>query len=88
MQARGTSADRRVRPQATRHHAALEAGADPAVVTEWIREVQAAMAQAEAQIRRLGQPPVRIPTRTWKEAECLTRSNVGCGPRREAGCET
>ncbi len=35
-------------------------------------------------------PPaaVRIPTRTWKEIERLTRSNVGCGPRRKAGCET
>ena len=33
-------------------------------------------------------PAVRIPTRTWKEIERLTRSNVGCGPRRKAGCET
>jgi len=32
--------------------------------------------------------PVRIPTRTWKEIERFTRSNVGCGPRRKAGCET
>jgi site-specific DNA recombinase len=31
-----------------RHRAALEAGADPAVVTAWIREVQAARAEAEA----------------------------------------
>ena len=29
-----------------------------------------------------------IATRTWKEIERLTRSNVGCGPRRKAGCET
>jgi hypothetical protein len=33
-------------------------------------------------------PAVRIPTRTWKEIERLTRSNVGRGPRRKAGCET
>jgi hypothetical protein len=33
-------------------------------------------------------PAVRIATRTWKEIERLTRSNVGCGPRRKAGCET
>ena len=33
-------------------------------------------------------PAVRIPTRTWKGIERLTRSNVGCGPRRKAGCET
>jgi hypothetical protein len=33
-------------------------------------------------------PAVRIPTRTWKEIERLTRSNVGGGPRRKAGCET
>jgi len=33
-------------------------------------------------------PAVRIPTRPWKEIERLTRSNVGCGPRRKAGCET
>ena len=33
-------------------------------------------------------PAVRIPTRTWKEIERSTRSNVGCGPRRKAGCET
>jgi hypothetical protein len=26
-------------------------------------------------------------TGTWKEIERLTRSNVGCGPRK-AGCET
>jgi hypothetical protein len=26
--------------------------------------------------------------RTGKEIERLTRSNVGCGPRRKAGCET
>jgi hypothetical protein len=29
-------------------------------------------------------PAVRIPTRTWKEIERLTRSNVGCGPRGPA----
>ena len=33
-------------------------------------------------------PAVRIPTRQRKEIERLTRSNVGCGPRRKAGCET
>ena len=33
-------------------------------------------------------PAVRIATRTWKEIERLTRSNVGCRLRREAGCET
>jgi hypothetical protein len=42
-----------------RHRAALEAGADPAVVTAWIREVQAAKAEAEAQLRRLSQSPAR-----------------------------
>jgi hypothetical protein len=30
----------------------------------------------------------RIATRTWKEIEGLTRSNVGCGPRGKAGCKT
>ena len=43
-----------------RHRAALEAGADPAVVTAWIREVQAARAEAEAQLRRLGQPRPQV----------------------------
>jgi hypothetical protein len=40
--------------------------------------------------RRDAVPPlaVRIPTRTWKEIERPTRSNVGGGPRRKAGCET
>jgi P27 family predicted phage terminase small subunit len=33
-------------------------------------------------------PAVRIATRTWKEIERLTRSNVGCGPRRKAGCDS
>jgi site-specific DNA recombinase len=47
-----TECDRKL----ARHRAALEAGADPAVVTGWIREVQATRAQAEAQIRRLAQP--------------------------------
>jgi hypothetical protein len=37
-----------------RHRAAPEAGADPAVVTAWIAEVQAARAEAEAQLRTLG----------------------------------
>jgi hypothetical protein len=43
-----------------RHRAALEAGADPAVVTAWIREVQAARAEAEAQLRMLGQARPRV----------------------------
>jgi site-specific DNA recombinase len=43
-----------------RHRAALEAGADPAVVTGWIRDVQAARAQAEAQLRRFGQLRARV----------------------------
>jgi hypothetical protein len=43
----------------SRHRAALEAGADPAVVTGWIREVQAAKAEADARLRRLGQPRAR-----------------------------
>jgi site-specific DNA recombinase len=43
-----------------RHRAALEAGADPAVVTAWIREVQAARAEAEAQLRTLGHARPRV----------------------------
>jgi site-specific DNA recombinase len=35
-----------------RHRAALEAGADPAVVTGWIKDVQTAKAAAEARLRR------------------------------------
>ncbi|MFD5321155.1 recombinase family protein, partial [Streptomyces sp. NPDC127098] len=37
----------------TRHRAALEAGADPALVTSWIREVQGERGQAEARLKRL-----------------------------------
>jgi len=51
-----------------RHRAALEAGADPAVVTAWIREVQAARAEAEAQLRMLGQARPRVWTgRSWRK---------------------
>jgi len=39
-----------------RHRAALEAGADPAMVAAWIREVQAARAQAESRLM-LASPP-------------------------------
>ncbi len=39
-----------------RHRAALEAGADPAVVTGWIKEVQAARAQAQRRLQ-LASPP-------------------------------
>ncbi len=37
-----------------RHRAALEAGADPVVVTAWIRDAQTAKAAAEARVRRTG----------------------------------
>jgi len=50
-----TEADRKL----ARHRAALEAGADPAIVAGWIREVQAAKAEAEAQLRRLSRPAAR-----------------------------
>ena len=56
-----TEADRKL----ARHRAALEAGADPAIVAGWIREVQAAKAEAEAQLRRLSQPPAL----TWDRDE-------------------
>jgi site-specific DNA recombinase len=36
----------------SRHRAALEAGADPAVVAGWIAEEQARKAEAEARLRR------------------------------------
>ena len=41
-----------------RHRAALEAGADPAVVTGWIKDVQAAKAEAESRLRLAGPPPI------------------------------
>jgi site-specific DNA recombinase len=40
-----------------RHRAALEAGADPAVVTGWIKDVQTAKAEAESRLRLAGPPP-------------------------------
>lgn len=43
-----TACDRKL----ARHRAALEAGADPVVVTEWIRETQAERAAAEAALNR------------------------------------
>ncbi len=38
-----------------RHRAALEAGADPAVVATWIKDVQTAKSEAESRLRRAGQ---------------------------------
>jgi hypothetical protein len=59
--------------------------------TDWLSAVRGAR-PAGASGRGTAQPlpsaAVRIATRTWKEIERLTRSNVGCRLRREAGCET
>jgi len=39
------------------HRAALEAGADPALVTQWISETQARRARAEAELRTAPEGP-------------------------------
>jgi hypothetical protein len=52
-----SEADRKL----ARHRAALEARADPAVVTAWIAEVQAAKADAESRLRLAGQSRPRLP---------------------------
>jgi hypothetical protein len=41
----------------TTHRAALEAGADPALVTQWITETQARKARAEAELRTTAKGP-------------------------------
>jgi site-specific DNA recombinase len=44
-------ADRRLRFRLARYRAALDAGADPTVVQQWITEVQAEKAVAQAELR-------------------------------------
>ncbi|MFC7266081.1 hypothetical protein [Streptomyces lutosisoli] len=56
----------------TTHRAALEAGADPALVTQWIAETQARKARAEAELRTTTKGPGARMTRA--EITRLVRS--------------
>lgn len=42
-----------------RYRVAIEAGADPVIVAGWMRDVQAARAEAEIRLKRLGSAPVQ-----------------------------
>lgn len=78
-----------------RHRAALEAGADPAVVAGWIKDIQAAKAEAET---RLAGPPrtaqldrdkqlttaLALPYQAQREAE-MHIARGGPATRRRAG---
>ncbi|MGF1431542.1 recombinase family protein [Kitasatospora sp. LaBMicrA B282] len=57
----------------TTHRAALEAGADPALVTQWITETQATRARAEAELRTAQQ--ARADQLTRDDIAALARAN-------------
>lgn len=64
-QARATIAD--CDAKLATHRAALEAGADPAVVTQWIAHTQARRARAEAELRATSEAPGITRTRMSRD---------------------
>ncbi|WP_147437585.1 hypothetical protein [Streptomyces radicis] len=74
----GAERDRRL----ARHRAALEAGADPALVASWSREAQAERLAAETRLKRIKGPtgPARRMSRQEIRdlVDALRRTRPGC----------